>query len=82
MKSLYIICLALISTAAFISCDDKTVSCGNTLIEITDAAQNWNSSAADCETYLDAMQRYIADDCAGTSTLNEYQSIIDTLNCP
>lgn len=64
------------------ACDDKTVSCGATLIEITDAAQNWNSSTADCETYLDAMQRYIADDCAGTSTLNEYQAIIDTLNCP
>jgi hypothetical protein len=74
--------LFLFSLIALSSCDDKTLSCGETLIEISDAAQNWNSSTADCETYLNAMQRYIDDDCAGTSSLEDYQSIIDTLNCP
>lgn len=81
-KYLVIICLTLLVSSAFVSCDDKTVACGEILVEVGTAAQDWNTSTASCEAYADAMHRYLDNDCATPSVIDEYESILDTLNCP
>lgn len=82
MKNLYIITFALLTAACFFSCDDKTIACGEILIQVSEAAQDWNTSTANCEEYIDAMHSYLDNDCATPTVVDEYEGILDTLSCP
>lgn len=64
------------------SCDDKTVTCADLLVDVTNTASDWDASDADCAAYRDAMQAYIDSDCGYADQLDEYEAIIDTLPCP